>query len=143
MDISDYQEWGKQVAEVTAKNNILFEKFEQTLKSQGLSTDKVDQELTNISVFGNTFLTQEEVIPIQNGMLEIGAYLGSYFISEIPWANPDTIEETALSILQFYKFLASENSISKNELAALNTIVDDNLDLWITEFHLYNSSCEF
>jgi len=78
-------------------------------------------------------LGSEEIIPTEKGALEIGNFLGDFFIRKASWANEYTIKENITSIKKFYTFLNESGQVSNTELLEMNEIIKLEKSNWIGE----------
>jgi hypothetical protein len=65
---------------VRARNEALLNQFEQWLRDSGLSDKTVLKHLDNVAFYINDFLLQEEPQEPEEGVDQIGWFLGDWFI---------------------------------------------------------------
>jgi len=143
MDLANFDQWNKEVEKVKLQNQTVFDTYETWLNDQSIKGDEAKQYLADISFFAQTFLILNEAIPVEKGMSHIDEYLGDFFIREVPWASPETIEANAKSFLKFYSFLLNTKQINDDDYSYLQHILNSESEKWVKNYYAYNSSCEF
>ena len=96
------------------------------------------ERLANVEFYLNTFLLYSVILRMQDGVYEIGEFLGYYFIRKCMWSTPDTIKSTAASIKKFYKSMLSHGLIDSNQYRLLADTIKDNMREWQEECARYN-----
>ena len=137
MNDKEYRDWERQVEKVKINNNKLLVKFSNYLQSKSLKSKTIKNHINNMEFYGNDFLLRYEIIPIEKGALEIGSFLGDYFIRKVCWASKYTIQENIASFKKFYTFLNEIGKISKTELDEMKAIIKDEKLDWIGEAEAY------
>ena len=143
MDLANFEQWNKEVEMVKKQNQTVLDTFNEWLNAQSVPEGDIKQFIADISFFAQTFLILNEAIPVEKGMSHIDEYLGDFFIREVPWASPETIEGNEKSFLKFYSFLLNTQQISQDDFTYLQHVLSSESDKWVKNYHLYNSSCEF
>jgi len=137
MNDKEYEEWEQQVEKAEKHNNKLLTEFEKYLKKKSLKSKTIKNHIYNIEFYVNDFLLRYEIIPAEKGALEIGSYLGDFFIRKASWASKYTIQENIASFKKFYTFLNEVGKISGNELKEMKELIKDEKDDWIEEVENY------
>ncbi len=137
MNDKEYRDWERQVEKVKINNNKLLVEFSNYLQSKSLKSKTIKNHINNMEFYGNDFLLRYEIIPIEKGALEIGSFLGDYFIRKVCWASKYTIQENIASFKKFYTFLNEIGKISKTELDEMKAIIKDEKLDWIGEAEAY------
>jgi len=137
MNDKEYRDWERQVEKVKINNNKLLVEFSNYLQSKSLKSKTIKNHINNMEFYGNDFLLRYEIIPIEKGALEIGSFLGDYFIRKVCWASKYTIQENIASFKKFYTFLNEIDKISKTELDEMKAIIKDEKLDWIGEAEAY------
>jgi len=137
MENSDYKDWEIQVEKATKNNNKLFIEFEKWLKNKSLNPKTIKSHIENIKFYGNNFLLRYEIIPVEEGALEIGNFLGDYFIRKTSWASKYTIQENIASFKKFYAFLNEIGKTSNTDLMRMKDLIKEEKIDWIEEVENY------
>ena len=137
MKDKEYQEWERQIEETKKSNNQLLVEFEKYLKTKSLKSNTIKNHISNIEFYANDFLLYYEIIPIERGFLEIGGFLGDFFIRKASWSSKYTIQENIASFKKFYTFLNEMGKISKDELNEMKEIIKNRKTHWIAEVESY------
>ena len=66
-----------------------------------------------------------DIIPAEKGALEIGSFLGDYFIRKTSWASKYTVQENIASFKKFYTFLNENKKVSDDELQEMKQLIKD------------------
>lgn len=143
MDVEDFDQWNEEVVAVKKHNETLFKGYQLWLDKSTLTDLEKSQFFSGVTFFANTYLTMNEVVGVENGFTQIDSYLGDYFIREVPWAEPETIEITSQGFINFYLYLHKAHNFSLENYDYVKSIINSELDKWIKSYHLYHSSCEF
>ena len=145
--MKDFEKLSKQTI---GKNNIILEKFESSLKKQGLTQKTIYNHLNNISFYVNDFLINQMtfeddkdnlIMPDAIDGVEIelvDEFLGNFFIRKCMWSTESTIKSNITSFKKFYTFLEKEGLIDKFELKDMKEGIKELKDDWIRKVNLYN-----
>lgn len=137
MNDKEYKDWEKKVEEAQMHNNELIGEFEKYLKTKSLKPKTIRNHIFNIEFYANNFLLRYEIIPVEKGFLEIGNFLGDYFIRKASWSSKYTIQENVASFKKFYTFLNEIGKVSKTELDEMKELIKDEKSDWIDEVENY------
>ena len=77
------------------------------------------------------------MIEAKDGALEIGGFLGDWFIRKAAWSSQAHIKANAASIKKIYTFLLEKGEIDKTELAELKVIIKENMPDWLDNISEY------
>ena len=133
----EYIDLQKQMAEEREKNKILLTKFEEYLNTKSISPKTIKKHISNIDFYANQFLLYYDVIELEKGFLEIGSFLGDFFIRKTCWASKTSILENITSLKKFYVYLNELGKVSKNELDEMNELIKSEKKYWIDEVENY------
>ena len=151
--------YNQRSALVQKQNEHYLELFEQSM--QGKLSDKViRRHLSNMDMYLNWFLvdyvehdwgkdeTDEDSYgpaPMEDGMHEIGEFLGYIYIRKCLNSTPATIKSTAASIKKFYKCMLENQQYGelseeefKEEYDDMLERIKDGLDDWMADRAQYN-----
>ena len=142
MNDKEYKEWERQIEEAKTHNNKLLIEFENHLKTKSLKTNTIKNHIDNVEFYANDFLLRYEIIPVEKGILQIGSFLGDFFIRKASWASKYTIQENCASFKKFYSFLNEIGKVSKIELAEMKELIKDEKSDWIEEVENYWDNIE-
>jgi len=142
MNDKEYKEWERQIEEAKTHNNKLLIEFENHLKTKSLKTNTIKNHIDNVEFYANDFLLRYEIIPVEKGILQIGSFLGDFFIRKASWASKYTIQENIASFKKFYSFLNEIGKVSKIELAEMKELIKDEKSDWIEEVENYWDNIE-
>ena len=107
----DYELYEQKCAEIRKVNSELLEIFEKDLINAGLQAKTISRHLSNVDFYINDFLLYSDTLSMENGIFEIGMFLGDFFIRKCMWSTPGTIKSTAASIKKFYKSMMDHRKI--------------------------------
>ena len=116
--------------------------FEKHLKTKSLKLNTIKNHIFNVEFYANDFLFRYEIIPVEKGILEIGSFLGDFFIRKASWASKYTIQENIASFKKFYSFLNVIGKVSNNELTKMKELIKDEKSDWIEEIENYWDNIE-
>ena len=142
MNDKEYKEWERQIEKAKKHNNKLLIEFEKYLKTKSLKSNTIKNHIDNVEFYANDFLLRYEIILVENGILEIGSFLGDFFIRKASWASKYTIQENIASFKKFYIFLNEIGKVSKNELNEMKELIKDEKSDWIEEVENYWDNIE-
>ncbi|MCD6380059.1 recombinase [bacterium] len=142
MNDKEYKEWERLIEEAKTHNNKLLIEFEKHLITKSFKSNTIKNHIDNIEFYANDFLLRYEIIPVEKGILQIGSFLGDFFIRKASWASKYTIQENIASFKKFYSFLNEIGKVSKIELAEMNELIKDEKPDWIEEVENYWDNIE-
>lgn len=125
------------------RNQKYLNDFKKYLKNQKLSEKTINKHVDNVKFYLNQYLTYYDIIKMEDGIEEIGSYLGDWFIRKCLWSSKSTIKENAASIKKFYKCMSELNYITKEDYESLCWIIKDNMEIWLESMDDYDSGTFF
>ena len=131
MTDESYKDWEKSIENSKNFNNGLLQDFEKWLKDKNLKPKTISSHVGNIDFYINNFLLRYDIIPAEKGALEIGSFLGDYFIRKTSWASKYTIQENIASFKKFYTYLNENKKVSDDELKEMKELIKDEKQYWI------------
>lgn len=137
MEDKKYKEWESKIEKIKKHNNKLLIEFNKWLNKKPLKPKTIKNHIDNIEFYANNFLLCYEIIPIEEGALEIGCFLGDHFIRKTCWASKYTIQENIASFKKFYTFLNEIGKISSDELLEMKELIKEEKTDWIEEVENY------
>jgi hypothetical protein len=136
-DDDDYEDYEKGCKLVRRENSELLADFSDWLQMTGLSESTVKKHLDNISFFVNEFLLYEGVKTAAEGIIEVGYFLGFWFIRKAMWSSPAAIKANAASLKKFYHFMFEEGLVTVAELELLKDTIKGELPDWLETMRKY------
>ena len=137
MTDKEYKAWEKEVATVEKHNNMLIEEFKNQLIEQSFTAKTINNHVGNVSFYANDFLLCYDVIPVEEGALEIGSFLGDFFIRKATWSSKAAIKENIASFKKFYSFLNKKGLTSDVEFAQMKDLIKEEKEDWFDEVENY------
>lgn len=126
--------------EIRKENEELLELFAYDMRN--LSPRTINRHVSNVDLYINDFLLYDDIRTFDQGIYEIGNFLGEFFIRKCMWSTPATIKSTATSIKKFYKSMLDHKNIEKEDYDVLCCIIKENMDTWQSLCVTYNDPDE-
>ena len=134
-----YKEYEKSCGLIRQENALLLDGFVGMLRGQRLATTTISKHRGNVDFFINEFLLYTDATKrARDGIGEIDAFLGDWFIRKAMWSTPRSIKSNATSLYMFYAFLAASDKVTRAELAKLKEIIGLHLTEWQARCKRYN-----
>ena len=108
------------------------------LKKKNLKEKTIRAHLVNVDFYINEFLLYEEAEEAKDGALNIGMFLGYWFIKKALWASTSQIKSNAASLKKFYTFLFEKEMIDKEELDELKAKIKSDMPEWLATMNRYD-----
>ena len=134
----DYEEYEKSCDEIRKENAALLGIFEDYLVDKGLSQKTVNRHIENVDFYINDYLLYSDALPMEDGVSRVDDFLGYFFIRKCMWSTPGTIKSTTASIKKFYKCMADNGRIPKDDYDYLCRVIKDNMSEWQSDCEQYN-----
>lgn len=135
----NYETYEKKCKEITKENNQLLNLFEKELVECGLKSKTIQNHISNVNFYINTYLLREDALSMEYGTQKIDDFLGYFFISKCAWSTPASIKSTAASIKKFYKCMLKHEKISKEDYEDLCETIKFNMEFWQDDCERYNN----
>lgn len=124
-------EYDEEMAEnIRCDNSEYLEIFEDDLEAAGVDDDVINRHLSYVDLYLNHFLLHEDILPMEEGTMNIDMFLGDYFIRKYAGATPKTIKSAAGSIKKFYRCMAKHGNIEQDDYDYLSLTVEEKMDEW-------------
>jgi len=133
-----YEEYEIACEQIRHENEQLLDGFVALLRNQRLAPRTIKGHRDNVEFFINEFLLYEDAKRPVDGIGEVDAFMGDWFIRKAMWSTPRTIKSTATSLFKFYAYLAALDRITPAELAALKITIAIDLPDWQARCERYN-----
>ena len=75
------------VKENRKRNDKFLNEFETYLKKNKLSDKAIRNHVSNVDLYINEFLNYYDVTKMEDGMFEIGMFLGDWYIRKCMWST--------------------------------------------------------
>ncbi len=86
----------------------------------------------------NEFLLYEDAIEAIDGAIEIGSFLGYWFIKKALWASKSTIKENAASLKKFYQYLLEDGKVPEKAFSSMKESIKENMPEWLATVDRYD-----
>jgi len=131
----DYEKERKRIIK---ENQKLISDFEKWLSDKNLSSITIEKHIFNVNFFLNEFLLNENATKAEDGVDEIGVFLGYWFIRKAMWANKAVIKKNATSLKKFYEFMYEEGKISKQAFSSMKESIKKRMPDWLATISRYD-----
>ncbi len=136
--MDDYEQYEADCKKIRKTNSKLLHDFGNWLEASKLKEKTIGMHIGNVDFYINHFLLYDEAIKAKDGALEIGMFLGYWFIKKAMWSSPAQIKSNAASLKKFYTFLFENKLIKKKNLDDLKTKIKEDMPEWIATMHRYD-----
>ncbi len=135
--MENYAQYEKDCERIRAENQELLDEFEKWLQEKNLTERTIGKHIDNVDFYINEFLLNEEATPAKNGALDIGFFLGYWFIKKAMWSSKASIKSNAASLKKFYTFLQERGEVTREDLDSLKKIIKEEMPAWIATLERY------
>lgn len=136
--MDDFEKYEKDCQKIRKANDGLLNEFEVWLKSSGISKKTTNQHLSNIDFYINEFLLYKDATESKDGAIEVGMFLGYWFIRKASWASQRSIKMNTTSLKKFYAFMHEKNLIDLESLVDLKQTIKDDMPEWLATLRRYD-----
>ncbi len=136
--MDDYEKYEADCKKIRKTNSKLLRDFEAWLKTAKLKDNTIKNHVENVDFYINEFLLYEDAVEAKDGALEIGMFLGYWFIKKATWSSPAQIKSNAASLKKFYTYLFEKKMIDKQELIDLKAKIKEDMPEWIATVNRYD-----
>lgn len=126
-----YEVWEKEMNKLKRINAKILAEFEDYLKSKSLKSTTIKKHIFDIEVYAKAFLLNNELIPIEEGVLYIDDYLGDYFVRKVVWSSKAVIRRNIVSFKKFYTFLNEKGLVSNENLQEMKEVIKCEQKDWL------------
>ena len=120
------------------QNDVLLDQFALWLSKGGLSEKTVLKHVENIDVYINAFLLYEEPKPPEQGVTEVGWFLGHWFIRKALWASKTAIKGYAASFKKFYGYMLEQGRINADALDQMKQEIKEEMPDWLENLRQFD-----
>ena len=136
--MDDYAQYEADCEKIRKTNDKLLNTFGTWLKASKLKEKTIKRHIENVDFYINEFLLYEDAVEAKDGAIEIGMFLGYWFIRKATWASPAQIKSNAASLKKFYTFLFEKEMIKKEDLVDLKTSIKEDMPEWVATINRYD-----
>jgi intergrase/recombinase len=136
--MDDYAQYEKDCERIRTENQELLGEFENWLHEANLGEKTIKKHINNVDFYINTFLLYEDATAAKDGTLEIGFFLGYWFIKKAVWASKASIKSNAASLKKFYTFLYQRGDIKEEALDNLKAQIKEEMPEWVATLQRYD-----
>ena len=137
--MDDYEKYEADCKKIRKNNNKLLRDFGTWLKASKLKDQTIRTHVGNVDFYINEFLLYEDAVEAKDGALEIGMFLGYWFIKKAMWSSPAQIRSNAASLKKFYTFLFEKGQIDKEDLDDLKERIKGDMVEWVATMNRYDN----
>jgi len=134
----NYKKYEAECEKIREENIKLLDDFETWLKKSKITNKTINMHIQNVDLYINDFLLYEDAVEAKEGALDIGMFLGYWFIKKAAWASPSQIKSNAASLKKFYTFLHEKKMVSNEELKRLKEKIKEDMPEWIATMRRYD-----
>jgi site-specific recombinase XerD len=127
----NYEEYERACQKIQKENKAILDEFETWIRAKGVSKATVEKHRYNIDFYVNEFLLYEEAMSTEDGVSEVGMFLGYWFIRKAMWANQSSIKSNAASLKKFYQFMYEQGRIDKGQFDELKVQIKEDMPEWL------------
>ncbi len=136
----DYKKWEAEKERIEKENNLLLEEFESWLTKAGLGKKTIKSHSENVDFYINDYLLYtDQLVEAKDGALDIGGFLGDWFIRKAAWSSKAHIKSNAASFKKFYTFLLERGLIDKAELEEMKAMIKEEMPDWLKRMKRYDN----
>ena len=110
--MDDYAKYEIECQRIRSSNEDLLDEFKKWLQDSGLVSKTIKKHIENIDFYINEYLLYEDATNPEDGIDEIGMFLGYWFIKKAMWASAASITSNAASLKKFYTYLHEQGKVS-------------------------------
>ena len=136
--MDDYEKYEEDCKKIRKTNEKLLKDFKVLLKNKNLKEKTIRTHIDNVDFYINEFLLYEEAEEAKEGALNIGMFLGYWFIKKALWSSVAQIKNNAASLKKFYTFLYEKKMINKDALDELKAMIKSDMPEWLATMKRYD-----
>ena len=135
--MDDFEKYEAECKKIRKNNSKLLRDFEAWLIAKNLKDKTIKKHVENVDFYINEFLLYEDAVEAKDGWMEIGMFLGYWFIKKAMWSSTAQIKSNAASLKKFYTFLFEEQIIDREKLDGLKAKIKEDMPEWIATMKRY------
>ena len=125
--MDDYAKYEIECQRIRSSNEDLLDEFKKWLQDSGLVSKTIKKHIENIDFYINEYLLYEDATNPEDGIDEIGMFLGYWFIKKAMWASAASITSNAASLKKFYTYLHEQGKVSGEDLGFLKERIKEEM----------------
>ena len=134
----DYSRYKREIEKIRENNVKLIDQFSTWLNSKDLSEKAIAGHRSNVDFYINEFLLYEDAVHPEDGALDIGMFLGYWFIRKAMWATKASIKSNAASLKRFYGFMLERGMIEQKDFDELKRRIKEDMPEWLATLERYD-----
>ena len=134
----DYARYERECEVIRKENAKLIDRFADWLGTKGLSEVTTGKHCRNIDFYINEFLLYEDAVQPEDGVHDVGMFLGHWFIRKAMWATKASMKSNAASLKKFYAFMLENGSIEQHDFDELAERIKEELPDWLATLARYD-----
>ena len=134
----DYAKYERECKRIRQENAKLLDEFADSLGAKGMSESTVDRHCGNIEFYLNHFLLYEDAERAEAGVLEVGMFLGYWFIRKAMWASQTSMKSNAASLKKFYAFMVERGKVTQEDFDDLKMQIKEEMPEWLATLARYD-----
>jgi len=124
---------------IRQQNDVLLEQFAQWLRDSGLSEKTVQKHTDNVAFYINDYLLREEPQEPEEGVDQIGWFLGDWFIRKAMWASKTSITGYTATFKKFYGFLLEQGRLQAGDFNDMKRVIKDEMPEWLENLRQFDN----
>jgi site-specific recombinase XerD len=125
----------KEIKRIHEENKVHLSEFEKWLTDKGLAKKTIENHVSNVDFYINTFLTRDYVEDVTKGCFDgnVNGFLGYFFIHKTTWSSCSQIKSNAASFKKFYAFMLEKAVIKQSDYDELCETIKLDMPEWLEE----------
>ena len=111
--------------------------FATYLRGRGLKEKTIENHLFNVEFYLDTYLARMGNASVREGIDLLEGFLGNFFIHDCMWSSKASIKSTAASIKKFYRCMAWQGVVTREQYRALCAQIKERQPDWIAELEAW------
>ena len=136
--LGEYEQYEADCQSIRESNEKLLADFANWLQQANLSDNTISKHVDNIDFYINEYLLYEDALEPQDGVAEVGMFLGYWFIRKAMWASAASIKSNAASLKKFYTYLHERGLVTKDDLNFLKVTIKEEMPEWLATLARYD-----
>jgi hypothetical protein len=130
----------KSPAFLREQNAITLEFFADWMRDWELPEKVIEQHLANIEFYVNGYLLEEGAVTAEEGIREIGGFLGYWFVQNAASVDDEALLRSAASLKKFYRFMYELGRVEKTDLVEMKKLIKRELPEWMEALREYRKA---
>lgn len=121
---------------LSPEQSALLKDFQNSLMAQGVLEKKLEQHIKNVELYFS-FLSKKGLSP-KDGVAQLDAYFGDWFIRNAPTASETQIVLSIASLRKFYATMQEQGLVSEKELQQMERTINSHKEDWKEAMDAYS-----